>query len=104
MLPLCPEMIIMQDGSPTQDCERKAAGRFLVKLRQDHPHLKCVVLEEGLNSNSPYITALLDHNMRFILEATPGDHACLFAQLFPNHPERGEDHTYIPMCEWSFSQ
>jgi hypothetical protein len=73
--PLCPGMMIMQD------CERKAAGRFLVKLRQDHPHLKCVVLEDELSSNSPHITNLIDHNMRFILEAKPGDHANLFAQL-----------------------
>lgn len=81
VLPLCPEMIIMQDGSTKQDCERAAAGRFLVKFRQDHPHLKCVVIEDGLSSNGPHITDLIDHNMRFILGAKPGDHAHLFAQL-----------------------
>ena len=39
------------------------------------------MIENGLSSNSPYITDLIDHNMRFILGATPGDHAHLFAQL-----------------------
>jgi hypothetical protein len=81
VLPLCPEMIIMQDGSTKQDCERAAAGRFLDKFRQDHPHLKCVVIEDGLSSNGPHITDLIDHNMRFILGAKPGDHAHLFAQM-----------------------
>jgi hypothetical protein len=104
VLLLCPKMIIMQDWSTKQDCERKAADRLLVKLRQDHLHLKYVVIENGLSANSQHITNLIDHNIRFILEAKPGDHAHLFAQLVLNYPERGEDHTYIPMCEWSFSQ
>ena len=81
VFPLCPEMIIMQDGSTKQDCERKAAGRFLDKFRQDHPHLKCVVIEDGLSSNGPHISDLINHDMRFILGAKPGDHAHLFAQL-----------------------
>jgi hypothetical protein len=81
VLPLCPEMIIMQDGSTKQDCERNATRRFLVKFRQDHPHLQCVVIEDGLSSNGPHINDLIGHNLRFILGAKPGDHAHLFAQL-----------------------
>jgi hypothetical protein len=58
-----------------------------------------VVIEDGLSSNRPHITDLIDHNMRFILGAKPGDHAHLLAQLdwaiendkatecSPNHPE-----------------
>lgn len=81
VLPLCSEMIIMQDGSTKQDCERNATGRFLVKFRQDHPHLKCVMIEDGISSNGPHINDLIYHNLRFILGAKPGDHAHLFAQL-----------------------
>ncbi|MFO7643673.1 MAG: hypothetical protein R6W95_04735 [Desulfosarcina sp.] len=81
VLPLWSEMIIMQDGSTKQGCERIATGRFLVKFRQDHPHLKSVVIEDGLSSNGPYINDLIYHNLRFILGAKPGDHAHLFAQL-----------------------
>lgn len=32
VLPLCPEMIIKQDGTTKQDCERKAAQRFFERL------------------------------------------------------------------------
>jgi hypothetical protein len=39
------------------------------------------MLEDGLSSNCPHITNLIDHTIRFILEATPGDYAHLFAQL-----------------------
>jgi hypothetical protein len=66
--------------------------------------LKCVVLEEGLSSNILYITDIIDYNMRFILRAKPDAHTPhLFAQLFPNHQEPGGEHTYIPICAWSFS-
>ena len=81
VLPLCPEMILMQDGTTKQDCERKAAGRFLKHFRREHPHLKCVVIEDGLSSNGPHIKDLIENNLRFILGAKVGDHAFLFEQL-----------------------
>jgi hypothetical protein len=81
VLPLCPELIVQQDGTTKQDCERRASQRFLGKFREEHPHLKCVVIEDGLSSNGPHIKDLRGHNLRFILGAKPGDHAFLFEQL-----------------------
>ncbi len=81
VLPLCPEMIIKQDGTAKQDCERRAAQRFLSDFRLEHPHLKCVVIEDGISSNGPHINDLIAHNLRFILGAKPGDHSFLFEQL-----------------------
>lgn len=81
VLPLCPEMIIKQDGTTKQDCERNAAQRFLKDFRCEHPHLKCVVIEDGISSNGPHIKDLIEHNLRFILGAKPGDHKFLFEQL-----------------------
>jgi hypothetical protein len=81
VIPLCPEMIIQQDGTTKQDCERRAAQRFLNDFRREHPHLKCVVIEDGISSNGPHIKDLIEHNLRFILGAKPGDHAFLFEQL-----------------------
>ncbi len=81
VLPLCPEMITKQDGTTKQDCERRAAQRFLNNFRHEHPHLKCVVIEDGLSSNGPHIKDLMKHDLRFILGAKQGDHAFLFEQL-----------------------
>jgi hypothetical protein len=81
VLPLCPEMISKQDGTTKQDCERKAAKRLLKKFRREHPHLKCVVIEDGISSNGPHIKDLKKLDLRFILGAKPGDHAFLFEQL-----------------------
>lgn len=78
VIPLAPEMIIRQDGSTKNDCERNAARRFLQKLRQDHPHLPLIVIEDGLSSNGPHIRDLQKHRMHYILGAKQGDHPLLF--------------------------
>jgi hypothetical protein len=81
VLPLCPEMIVKQDGSKKQDCERNATRRWLENFRQEHPHLKCVVIEDGISSNGPHIKDLIMHNIRFILGAKQKDHVYLFEQM-----------------------
>src|SRR6266436_5934421 len=81
VIPLMPELIIKQDGMDKNDCERNAAKRFIVKLRQDHPHLKLIVTEDSLSSNAPHIQVLQDHHVHYILGVKEGDHASLFAQV-----------------------
>jgi hypothetical protein len=78
VIPLAPEPIIKQDGANKNDCERNAAKRFLAKLRQDHPRLPLIIIEDALSANAPHIRELKRHNLRFILGVKPGDHAYLF--------------------------
>ena len=78
VIPLAPEPIEKQDGSEKNDCERNAAKRLLRRIRQEHPHLKLIVVEDGLASNAPHIRELQELNMHFILGAKPGDHSFLF--------------------------
>ncbi len=79
VLPLAPEPIARTDGDRRNGCERNAAARFIDDLRREHPHLKAIVLQDGLASNGPHIARLRRHGLRFILGAKPGDHALLFA-------------------------
>lgn len=81
VIPLMPEPIVQQDGTEKNDCERNAAKRLIVKLRQDHPHLKLIVTEDSLSSNAPHIHVLQDHNLHYILGVKEGDHAYLFAHV-----------------------
>src|SRR2546421_1377295 len=81
VMPLMPEPIVRQDGTAKNDGERHAAKRFLVKLRQDHPHLNFIVTEDSLSSNAPHIETLHDHGCRYILGVKEGDHASLFTQV-----------------------
>ena len=78
VFPLAPEAIVKSDGSKKNDCERNAAKRLLVDVRREHPHLKLVVVEDGLASNGPHIKLLKKLDLRFILGVKPGDHAFLF--------------------------
>jgi hypothetical protein len=81
VIPLMPEPIVKQDGTEKNDCERNAAKRLIVKLRQDHPHLKVIVTEDSLSSNAPHIQVLHEHKLHYILGVKEGDHTYLCAHV-----------------------
>ena len=58
VFPLAPEPIVKGDGATKNDCERNAAKRLLGDVRREHPHLKLIVVEDGLASNGPHIQLL----------------------------------------------
>jgi DDE family transposase len=81
VIPLMPEPIVKHEGTEKNDCEREAAKRLIVQLRQDHPHLRVIVTEDSLSSNAPHIQVLQEHRVHYILGVKEGDHAYLFAQV-----------------------
>lgn len=96
VIPLCPEPILNQDGSSKNDCERNASKRFLQNFRREHPHLKAILVEDGLSSTAPNIRLIEEFRLQYILVAKPGDHQFLFDQLESSkhtcyHEERTED-------------
>jgi len=84
VIPLCPEVILNQDGSSKNDCERNACKRFLKNFRREHPHLKAILIEDGLSSTAPHIRMIKEYGLLYILGAKPGDHKFLFEQLETN--------------------
>jgi len=70
-----------QDGDSKNDCERNACKRFLENFRREHPHLKAILVEDGLSSTAPHIRMIEEYGLSYILGAKPGDHAFLFEQL-----------------------
>src|SRR5262249_44947092 len=78
VIPLCPETIQNRDGSAKNDCERNAAKRFIENFKREHPHLKVIILGDGIASNAPYIRLLEEQKMKYLLGAKPGDHQSLF--------------------------
>jgi hypothetical protein len=85
VIPLMPEPMIKQEGTEKHDWERHAAKRFMIKLRQDHPHLQFIVTEDSLSANAPPIETLHDHGCHYLLGVKEGDHAYWF-----NHVQRAE--------------
>ena len=57
-----------------------ATGRLLPRLREQHPKLNILVIEDGLASNAPHIADLVENKMHYLLGAKPGDHQHLFDQ------------------------
>lgn len=92
VIPLAVEPIVKQDGQSKNDCERNATSRLLRRVRQLHPKLKLIVVEDGLASNAPHIADLKAAKMRFLLGAKPGDHKHLFEQV-DKHRQAGQGDT-----------
>jgi hypothetical protein len=81
VIPLAPEPIVNADGHTKNDCERNATRRWLGHLRQDHPHLPAIIVEDGLSANVPHLHDLATARVRYIIGVKPGDHAFLFDRL-----------------------
>lgn len=75
--PFVPEPIMNTDGRTKNDCERTALKRWVSDFRREHPHLKAVILADGLSSNEPFIRLLKDTRLNFILVAKETDHEYL---------------------------
>jgi hypothetical protein len=95
VIPLAPEPIIKQDGTTKNDCERNAAKRLLRKIRQEHPRLGLIVVEDSLSSNGPHVLELLEQRMHFILGVKPGDHAYLW-----KHVDAAFDEERVTTISW----
>lgn len=78
VIPIAPEPIVKGDGNNKNDCERNASKRLLTDFRREHPHLKTIVIEDGLASNYPHLSWLDELKMQYIIGVKPGDHAYLF--------------------------
>ena len=81
VIPLCPEVILNRDGGAKNDCEQNSCKRFLENFRREHPHLKAILLEDGLGSTAPNIRMIESHGLRYILGAKLGNHQYLFDKL-----------------------
>jgi hypothetical protein len=77
-LPITQEFIVKQDGCEKEDCERKAAKRWLHKFREKHPHLPVTILGDDAFCTQPYISELRTNRCGFILSCQPGSHKTLF--------------------------
>ena len=85
--PLCPEPIMKTDGMKKNDCERNAIKRWVADFRREHPHLKTIILADGLSSNEPFISLLTGHNLSYILVCKESDHAYLSDWVNQADPE-----------------
>ena len=102
VLPVMPEAIKNTDGAKKQDCESKAAKRFIENLKKTHPRQGFLIAGDGLMSHQPMIETVLANGMHYLFVAKPGDHQYLFEWIaaFDDIPalevtdEKGRRHQY----------
>ena len=74
VIPLEPEFIVPQDGAEKQDCENRAAKRWLATHGQRYAALDPVYLGDDLFSRQPLCQAVLDAGGHFIFVCKPSSH------------------------------
>ena len=77
-LPLMPEFIAPQDGAEKQDCERRAAKRWLLAHGQRLEDLRPVYLGDDLFACQPIVDAIAAADGDFLLTAKPSSHKALY--------------------------
>jgi hypothetical protein len=76
-VPLEPEFIVPQDGHDKQDCESRAARRWLAAHAAQYARLKPVYLGDDLSSRQPICQAVLDEGAHFLFVCKPDSHPAI---------------------------
>lgn len=78
---LPPEFIIPQDGDKKQDCENKAAKRWINKHGKTYAHKHVTLLGDDLYCHQPMCEAMSNAGFNFILTCKPDSHKTLYEWL-----------------------
>jgi hypothetical protein len=81
VVPLPPEFITPQDGHDKQDCEPRAAKRWLSKYGQEYADLKPIYLGDDLYSKQPMCEAVIANGGKFIFVCKPDSHKTIYEYL-----------------------
>jgi hypothetical protein len=91
VVPLEPEFVVPQDGHDKQDCEIRAARRWLKAHGSRHAKLKPVYLGDDLSSRQPVCAAVRAAKGHFLFVCKPSSHPTIEEYLsgieLPEHRE-----------------
>lgn len=78
---LPPEFVLPQDGDTKQDCEHKAAKRWMKRHGKTYAPLHVTVLGDDLYCHQPMCETIRDTGFNFILVCKPDSHKTLYEWL-----------------------
>lgn len=81
VLALDPEFILPQDGAEKQDCERRAAQRWVERTAPRFAGRRVTILGDDLYCHQPFCELLLAHHLDFILTCKPDSHPTLYEEV-----------------------
>lgn len=91
-VPLEPEFIAPQDGVEKQDCENRAAHRWLATHGRQYARLRPIYLGDDLFSHQPLCEAVLAAGGHFLFVCKPATHTLIQQYITgvapPSHTER----------------
>ena len=77
VVPLEPEFVVPQDGHDKQDCESRAARRWLAAHGARYARFKPIYLGDDLFSRQPICQAVLDAGGHFLFVCKPDSHKAI---------------------------
>lgn len=81
VIALEPEYIIPQDGKEKQDCEIEAAKRWVDEHGDFYAKQVVTILGDDLFSRQPYVQALKDKKLHYMLVCKPDSHVALYEMV-----------------------
>jgi hypothetical protein len=81
VIALEPEFIRPQDGNEKQDCEIEAGKRWVSQHGDFYARQHVIILGDDLFSRQPFIQALKDKKLHFILVCKPDSHLALYEMV-----------------------
>jgi len=81
VLVLEPEFILPRDGVEKQDCESRAAHRWVQRTAPHFAGRRVTILADDLHCNQPFCELLLTHHLNFILTCKPDSHTTLYEEV-----------------------
>lgn len=99
VIPLAPEFILPQDGCDKQDCENKAAKRWISGNGKKYSSLGVTISGDDLYSNEPVCKKILDNGFNFILVCKPPSHKTLYEWV--EVLKKGNDLNTLTVTRWN---
>lgn len=81
VIALPPEFVLPQDGDTKQDCENKAAKRWIARHGKTYTPLHVTILGDDLYCHQPMCDAIITAGFNFILVCKPDSHPTLYEWL-----------------------
>ena len=81
VIPLAPEFMIPQDGKEKQDCEIEAAKRWVTENGDYLAKHGVTIMGDDLFSRQPFVKAVKDKKLGFILVCKPDSHVALYEMV-----------------------
>lgn len=81
VIPLEPEFVVPQDGADKQDCEQRAASRWVGQVAPQYSGWDLTIVADDLYATQAMIRQVLDGEMQYLVTAKEKSHPYLYEEI-----------------------